>query len=199
MAREVITRILCDVCMHLDEAYVEAVETPPITIGTAKPRILALCEVHHKEVFEPIKELLMDLGTVLSEGSPATTRFPGTSPGSGVFPCPVPDCHKHTKPFKHEQSLRNHSRNMHDMPIQQLRAQYAEGQGREGEDALFDPDATNDGPPKPKVLRAACDQPGCDKVYEWPDFTRPAIALGVHKSKAHGIIGAKHKPKAKAK
>ena len=106
-------------------------------------------------------------------------------------------CHKHTKPFKHEQSLRNHSRQVHELPINELRALHApvpQGEQQEegaADEGLFDT-ATEQAP---KVTEAACDQRGCDVVYTWPEYRQPNTALGVHKAKAHGIRGAKHKGK----
>lgn len=184
MAREVVTHIWCDVCMHTDDVYTEATETPPIVLGNMKPRVLALCDVHTKEVYEPIKELLTELGQVAD-----AAKFPGTSPGSGTWPCPDPACHKHDRPFKHEQSLRNHSKQVHGMTIAELRRFHA------GEAGLFDgePEVQVAATPPPKVTEAVCDQRGCDVAYTWPEYKAPAQAMGVHRAKAHGIRGAKHK------
>lgn len=174
MAREVITRVWCDLCLS-EDTQTEGVETPPITLGGHKPRVLALCDVHTKEVYDPLRDLLREFGQVVDE---TAVRLPGTSPGSGIFPCPDPTCHKHVKPFKHEQSLRNHAKGVHGKSVTELRAVLA------GEE----PPA----PVEPLVTEAKCDQPGCDKVYAYPAFKRPRTALGVHKAKAHGIPG-KHK------
>lgn len=197
MAREVVTHIWCDVCLHTEDTYTEGTETPPITLGNMKPRVLGLCDVHTKDVYEPIKELLAQLGQVVPEGG--TARFPGTSAGSGVWPCPDPACAKHATPFKHEQSLRNHAKKFHGVPITELRTMHAEVQQGDGDEALFDDaaPATN----APPVTEAACDQPGCGKVYRWPEIARPTQALGVHKAKQHGISGkAKaHATKGRAK
>lgn len=185
MAREVVTHVWCDVCLQEDN-YSEAKELPPITLGGMKPRVLALCELHEKEVYQPIRELLTELG-VVADSLHTGTKFPGTSPGSGVWPCPDPGCPKHTKPYKHEQSLRNHARDVHNVSITVLRKQFGPGGGGAPDEALFDEE---DPGPAPAVTEAVCDVEGCDKVYAWPEIRYPAVALGVHKSKAHGIRSA---------
>lgn len=188
MAREIITKIWCDPCME-EEKYVEASETPPITIGSLKPRVLALCEVHMKGIFEPLREALQELGQIQPESRADMMRMPGTSPGSGIFPCPVPTCTKHTKPYKHEQSLRNHARDIHGSTIIELREKYADVTP-----GLFDdePPVPDEVPP-PAVLEAPCDQPGCETVYKWPENKLPVQALGVHKARKHGIRSPKAK------
>lgn len=189
MAREVITKIWCDVCLQ-DDVYTDGSETPPITIGSLKPRVMALCDVHVKEVFDPIKELLTELGQVLPQQG-TMARMPGTSPGSGVWPCPDPQCAKHTRPYKHEQSLRNHVRQEHQMALTEWNEKF----GIVEEGALFaDAPKADDGP---AVTTVKCDQPGCDVSYSYPDYKRPAQAMGVHRAKAHGIRGAKHDTKKK--
>lgn len=187
MAREVVTHIWCDVCLQEDDQHVEAVETPPITVGTMKPRVLALCERHTKEVYEPFKELVTDLGVVAHDttASAAPRRSPGTSPGSGIFPCPVPECEKQTHPFKHEQSLRNHSKQVHGVPINELREAYPDGP----EPTLF---AAAEESGAPKVREVTCGFEGCDVTYSWPTHRLPAQAMGVHRSKKHGVKGEKH-------
>lgn len=194
MAREVVTNIWCDQCLEdEDERYSPARELPPIVLGNAKPRILALCERHEKELYEPFRQLVMEVGVVASPGSPAATRMPGTAPGSGVYFCPVPTCPKHTHPLKHEQSLRNHARNIHESTVSKLREEFGEPGGEHPgggapDDALF-ADALPDeeeGPPG-GVAVAACED--CDVVYEWPKAKRPTQALGVHRAKVHGVPG----------
>lgn len=197
MAREVVTRIWCDVCLDNDQ-YAEGVETPPITIGSLKPRVLALCERHQKEVFEPMRELLTNLGQVLpGTNGPA---FPGTSPGSGVWPCPVPNCPKNRKPYGHEQSLRNHARQVHHLPISELRERVEAGEVFDESlfgDAVEARDRSNNNGP-PEITEARCDQTGCDKKYVWPETRYPAIAMGLHRRKTHGISGEKSSLKRKA-
>lgn len=59
MARRVV--VLCDV--HLEEGTrVEAAELPPITVEGNGPRVLALCEEHKRDYYDPFVELVEDLG-----------------------------------------------------------------------------------------------------------------------------------------
>ena len=59
MARRVV--VLCDV--HLEEGErVEAAELPPITVEGNGPRVLALCEEHKRDYYDPFVELVEDLG-----------------------------------------------------------------------------------------------------------------------------------------
>lgn len=197
MARKITTHVLCDRCLHEDDAEVEAQETPPVTIGQMKPRVLALCERHMKD-YETFKSLVQDLGQSVEGTAPASVSPPrrrrrndGTAPGSGTFPCPDPDCPKHSDPFRHEQSLRNHARNVHGVTVPQLLALHGEGE-EESQDYLPLEEGTAR---EPKVKEAPC--PECDTVYTWPKNARPTQALGVHRAKVHGYVGENKKRKAR--
>lgn len=206
MAREIITQIWCDICLE-EETYTSATETPPIILGIWKPRVLALCPVHRKEVYEPLEQVVRELGQILPEqASSEMRRPPGTAPGSGVFPCPDPTCTKHTRPYKHEQSLRNHSKDVHG--LNGLKELYAKFSG-DGEAALFDARADAGlEEPQPEITSTTCAEmmkeytgsatDSCDKAYAWPDYKRPRQAMAVHLAKTHGVRGKKHDKGVKA-
>lgn len=185
MARKVTTTVLCDVCLEEDQGEVEGTETPAIVLGSMKPRILGLCETHMKE-YDHFKHLVQDLGQPVPDGGPLASvkvRPAGTSAGSGVWPCPDPSCPKHLAPYGHQQSLRNHAREVHDMTVPQLRAAF-DGQGQEY--LPLEPGTAKE----PKVKEAEC--PECGTVYAWPQYTMPVRVLGVHRAKVHGVRGKKH-------
>jgi hypothetical protein len=202
MARQIV--ILCDVCLdHLDE-HVEGKDTPPITIGSMKPRILTLCDKHWDE-FERFKTMVQDLGLVAEEVTPTKTpgrrRGPndGTSPGSGVWPCPDPECDKHRVPFQHIQSLRSHAKAAHGVTFKELHRLHGveppsdprpSGAARmEAERRGESVDLFHDEADQPPVEEYRCEE--CGKVYAWPEYKRPSQALGVHKAKVHGIRSPK--------
>lgn len=176
MARRVRIDVLCDVCQS-DEIEVEAQEIEPISIGPkGKPLIMGLCK-DHWEIWETLRDWLSEYGAPadeLPDGSgKAATRASSGSSGAATEVCTV--C---GKAYQYIGSLRTHVRERHQMTLQEMR----------GEDAA--------GGTKPKVERAECKEPGCDVVYAWPEYTRPAQALGLHKRQAHGILGKAKTPKA---
>jgi hypothetical protein len=61
MAREVIVRTWCDPCLA-DDKHEEGDEFGPMSLIPGKPRVVALCEVHRKELYDPLIELLTDHG-----------------------------------------------------------------------------------------------------------------------------------------
>lgn len=186
MAREILTRIWCDACLQQGE-HAEAEELPPVVIGTMKPRLLALCEVHTKELFAPLRDMLVDLGQVI----PATGVSSTTNNDVGVFPCPVPDCEKHTVPFTHKQSLRNHCRDAHDSTMTELRAKYPAPNS--------DPASSQQVARRnEQVTNKRVDCPECGKAFKFPEYRQPSRALGVHRAKEHGVPGVSKAGKQKA-
>jgi len=77
MAREVIVKTWCDLCLASD-SKTEADELPPIQLPhMTKPRVLALCEVHTKELYTPLLELLRKHGQpVPPKDTPAGRMVP---------------------------------------------------------------------------------------------------------------------------
>jgi hypothetical protein len=58
VAREVVIKVWCDVCKHLDPPIYNDGEEFTIAIGNAKPRVLALCEQDQKDLLTPLREVL---------------------------------------------------------------------------------------------------------------------------------------------
>lgn len=172
MARELVTHIWCDVCLSEDDAYVEGEETPPVVIGSIKPRVLGLCETHRK-LFVEFRTLLMDVGQIVDV--PAPRREGGAT---GEFPCPACD-----RVYSYRSSLNSHVERAHGKTIAELRAEVPDA-------PLFE---EGDDETPPPLTRAECGVDGCDVVYEWPKHKRPAQAIGVHRRQAHGIKGQKAK------
>ena len=67
MAR--IVTVMCDV--HLEQGErVEAEELPPISIEGKAPRVLALCEEHKRDFYDPFAELVEDLAHDAEDDEP---------------------------------------------------------------------------------------------------------------------------------
>lgn len=180
MARQIIENVLCDVCLHEDETFVEAGEIPPVTVGNAKPRVLALCERHRKELWEPFQSVLMELGQV--DPRAAATRSAARSAptprgfkvSGGEHFCPDPECPKHTDGFKWPQGLRSHAEKHHETTLTALRAK-------------FDPSFVPPSAPGGEHESVAC--PECEKPFPAEEYKVPQRALGVHRAKTHGVQG----------
>lgn len=117
--REVVTRVWCDVCAK-ESLWNEGEEVPAVVIGTLKPRVVALCEPHRKELFDPFQEVLTDLGQIVPDalmgGSPR--KGVGGRPSVEQLTCPA--C-GHVSPNK--SALTSHTKNMHDASIEELRGE----------------------------------------------------------------------------
>lgn len=210
MARELVTHIWCDVCLSpgegQDPEYVKGEELPPVVLGNFKPRLLALCEPHRKEFYDPFRDMVARLGQVVPEGAARPSAAPVHAPGA--YACPVPTCPKHANPYRHDTSLGSHCRREHGATLTELREQYgtpAGSAGDGGQGVLLHQDGVLGGEPiteqkPPNVTRTECDvlvdgEP-CGKVYQWPENGRPVQALAVHKNRAHGIVAESGKAKA---
>lgn len=205
MAREIKQLIWCDLCMEIDGVQTEAEEMPPVTIGNKKPRVLAACKEHQVEFFDKFVEILESAGIFADQlDNPGrATRSSVGRPRSGVdtsttstgkpVVCPlVSECE--ARPLKNISTVSSHLRQIHGKSM-------FEALGKDGQ--LYDVDGSPIDMPEiratrevPTVERAECDQPGCTSgedggpaVYEFPKNAKPLQALGVHKSKVHGIKG----------
>lgn len=170
MAREIVTKIWCDPCSirsgdgdpELSEATEEIVQ-----IGTAKPRLIAVCEVHRKELIDPLREIIKDLPTLDSANGPMKPR------SSGEVNTEL--CKECNTPLKNRSSLTSHVRQIHNLTV---------GEYREKHEMTEEERAAS----LAGKVEVKCDQEGCD-------WTKPATpsrqnqVLGVHKSRAHGIAG----------
>lgn len=196
MAREIITRIWCDVCLE-DEQQVDATETPPIIMGSNKPRILALCETHEKEFLTPLRELLLAAGSLVDTGAPSVGRPPtrGRVVNEGPSYCLVRGCSAAGRPFKNEGSLGSHMRGVHSIQLTLYKKLLEEGGGE-----VVLPASPDEELPIPTGVEpetAECEH--CDKKYtsdparmNEPGMkytTRVAQAIGVHRKMAHDVSG----------
>jgi predicted RNA-binding Zn-ribbon protein involved in translation (DUF1610 family) len=171
MARQVIVKTWCDPCLE-QSVDTEGEELPPLKLPElpGRARVLALCEVHRKELYDPLVEALRELGqTVDAEGNPAGARGPlkktpmepaitgpSSTPSSAELgPTTCPDCFKELKSLG---SLQAHVRHVHNTTLREL-------QGH------------------PKGEGFAC--PECGQVC------LNAQGLGAHRSRKHGVAGKK--------
>lgn len=188
MAREIVTRIWCDACLARDETYTEATETPPITIGAGKPRIMALCEVDMKDLFEPIRHALAEFGQIVPSAgtgvaAPRSTGSLPVAPPTAGIPCPL--C---GNVLKSRDSLNGHTSKRHGQTLNEVLV-------NNNITTLLDVNGAEVPAPRgadkvPEVTEVRCDQPGCGKVYAYPKYRRPGHALSIHLSQAHQIMKA---------
>jgi hypothetical protein len=119
MAREVIVKTWCDPCLG-EDAHSEGRELPALHLPELpgpKPRVIALCERHEKEVYQPLLNLLLEYGQpVDDDGNPSGPRGRyGQASGPDAVTCP--DC-GHVSPNR--SALSSHSRGQHGKSLAQL-------------------------------------------------------------------------------
>lgn len=120
MAREVVVHLWCDPCLAEDQ-HVEGQELTLVLpdLPGSKPRVVAVCELHRKELYQPLLDLLAEHGqTVDEEGNPTGQRGPkrkraSSSPASEA----CPEC-GHVAPNR--QALGSHCRSRHGKSIAEL-------------------------------------------------------------------------------
>lgn len=101
MSKDIVVHIWCDPCAK-EGRQESATTTPPIIIGSAKPRTLDLCEAHRKEYLDTLSDLLGDDGAVVDARLAAPSAAPvkrararTAAEGDerpGPFDCLVPGC-----------------------------------------------------------------------------------------------------------
>ena len=119
MARQVIVQTLCDPCLAKGEE-VDAEELPPLGLVGNKPRVLALCDVHRKEVYEPLVQMVKDYGQIV-DIEPATASTPrkpakaaaAPAPASAALPCPECEAAGTPRSFNAPQGLGAHRYRAH--------------------------------------------------------------------------------------
>lgn len=123
MAREVILRTWCDLCLDND-VNEEGVELAPLLlpeVGGNKPRVLALCEVHLKELYQPLVDALVEHGQMVDDdGNPTGPRGrykkAASKGGDGEdWACPACD---HVSPNR--AALNSHARGRHGKSLAAL-------------------------------------------------------------------------------
>lgn len=186
MAREVVTRTWCDVCLGNDD---EQVPGTPVVLavdvdGRPPPlRRVDLCDRHRVEVIEPVRGLLDDYGVPLDQQPSIAKQQRG-----GGFHCVLPACTDHDgKGFSSYGSLGSHIRQIHGMTTREYR------------NAVGDAAASSGGMPPPPVGKVDRGTPPnlfnvgevftcevCGKSYSNElGYNRPAQALGLHRAKKH--------------
>lgn len=193
MARQVITKVLCDRHANLKDEQVEGEELDPITIGSNKPRVLALCGECRSEInIDSVIALVLEWGIEAEAFAPKTapSNVPGRqyptakSKDSPPINCPACLDEGRTKQLSNRASLTGHLRQQHGKTLWE---QY-------GENPIVAIDGTHYAPAPnplhspPAVTHAVC--PECDEAYDWPKYARPVATLGVHRRTKHGIVGA---------
>ena len=180
MAREIIQRVWCDPCLINSEGeeHSDATETV-ITVGSMKPRNLALCDRHAKEMLDPLVEVLKEVAIA----EPAVQARVATA----VAPSDRITCAECGRTLKNRGSLGSHVRNGHGFTLAEYWGKHPDAEGRDSARDLQLP-LDND----VERTTVACDL--CDWVSPNPVMpNRVKQTLGVHKAKAHGIRGAHHK------
>lgn len=163
MAREIITRILCDVCNDSDE-----LDTAPngeaVTIEIdGELREIDLCPEHRRPI-DGLRAMLEEHGRHVPKrgrGRPRADETPTNSNGRRLHPneiermrCPFPGCDfEQTR-----KAVVSHVRGRHDTTLAEL----------EG-----------------KPLDFRCDVDGCDRAFALPQ------ALGLHRQRIHGLTAKK--------
>lgn len=117
MAREVIVKTWCDVCLDADENE-EGRELPPLLLPELpgnKARVVALCDVHEKQLYTPLVDLLLEHGQMVDEeGNPTGPRGKYGKAGGGMT---CPEC-GHQSPNRG--ALSSHTKNMHGKALAEL-------------------------------------------------------------------------------
>lgn len=189
MARQILTRVLCDICLTDKEVEVEGVETDPIAIGNRRPLRLALCQ-EHEQPFHGFIEMLLQYGTLVDKEkvlktSPAKSTAGPAAGGQvdqvvamydhlglilpdGRYQCP--SCSSSTSNRK---TLRDHYRKLHGEVLGNWeRAKLAELQ--ESGDL-------------PAVQETVLECSECDRTFSTATLKRPQMALTIHRRKEHGL------------
>lgn len=149
MAREVQVQIWCDPCFGQEKREPALDEFTITVVGVmgSKPRVLALCEPHRKEFYDPIVDALTDFSTQAEVAAPKTpkrhheggtgTSGPRTVEEREAAGHRCPEC---DDPFSSRGSLQGHCVRSHGRTLAQLEGQdcpftcRGEVEGPEGKD-----------------------------------------------------------------
>ena len=192
MAKEIVSYTWCDVCLNAEEEVRSEADEVTIQIDTLKPRALALCETHNKELLEPLRQALLDLGQKVDQMVAAAPGRPATILGAEPIMCEL--CGG--GPYKGKGSRASHVRSTHGIDQREYRRRVAEMRGEEPAPESPAESLFSDTEEIPDAFK--CDVDGCGKVYDPRKYERPAQALGMHKAKSHGIRGRRHEAKGMA-
>lgn len=117
MAREVVINTLCDPCLS-EEVRTGGVEVSA-TLGELgpKPQVIALCPSHRKALYEPLRDLLEQMGQG-DPSAPESSASSGTGKGRRApNPTRCPQC-SHESPNR--SALGAHARAMHKKTLGEL-------------------------------------------------------------------------------
>lgn len=204
MAKEILTRVWCDLCLGEDEEREEATHTNnAVTLGLggrARPLTLDLCERHLKELLEPLAEALAAYGAPVGDTPLASPRRGSYKRKDGPFRCLVEGCDAAL--LSTIDSFGKHLRKQHGIGVRQYRDRYGEplpvgGQAshqREAEPDLFADESLRRGP-SPEMPLRHIPELGVPMYCPFEDCTlgvgrRPAKnkrSLSAHFSKAHEV------------
>lgn len=156
MARQVEVKVLCDPCMARDQEA--AGEEFTISLQGDKPLVVAFCEPHRKEFYDPIVDALAIYGEKASadmlSGKAKRQTYPSVRAerGSGEHACPVEGC---TKAYAWRGSLRTHVQDEHGTTLAVL-------EGRTGSETVY-----------------KCEVEGCGRAFD------SAQGLALHTTRLH--------------
>ena len=180
MASEVVTHCWCDICLS---AQVHEPGVPvQVTLGfanDARALVMDMCESHRKEFVDPLGELLAKHARNVEPKRPYSRARSNSAKAEGPFRCLVPGCAKTERLYPNLGALTSHVRHRHGLKVNDYRQQYG----------IVPVDQSAESPEEDQEQPAvyACTAKGCDKTYSSPPNKRPAQALAVHRSRAHGI------------
>lgn len=88
MARELEIKIWCDPCF-VEDIKTEGEELAPVALAGTKPKVLAMCERHRKELYDPFVAVLTEYGVTLEQlgrTRPGVKKSPTASSASEGAP-----------------------------------------------------------------------------------------------------------------
>lgn len=171
MARRIAFNVWCDLCPRDHPVRAEHVNLP-IAVGPTGPLTLDLCELHYKELLQPVLDALLNHGEkpvprVLGK----RTRI-GQKRLYGPYRC-LAGCT--SAPLKNYITLTSHLRLIHDgMTLDEYVAKYGELVPLEPEDM--------------EPVEVRCEIQDCDQAYSTATGTRwPQQAMVSHMRGRHGL------------
>jgi hypothetical protein len=202
MAREVV--VWCDPCLAERDKHVAASEVVVLLPDMKTPKSVDLCTDCSHRFIAPVWQLLNEYGkTVHADAAPKVRKSAPPRPDArryavpisediGPLFCHVPDCggYSNKRGYRSIAHVQKHVRMIHP------EVSWEEYLERFGEPK------TGDRPPDQEQLELGEEERGqevfeceeCGKTYTYEETSRPAQALGVHKSMKHGIRGKKNNP-----
>jgi hypothetical protein len=169
----------CDLCPADDRRKAVRVNIP-ISIGGLQARTLDLCELHYKELLQPVLDALYEYGEKAAErvispngsGRRRNSNRTGKWREPGPFRCQVETCV--SAPLKHLASFRIHVERLHKMGLPEYTERYGEPTPLDPEEAL-------------EVVEVRCEIGDCDQSYSTATTRWPQMAMVSHMRGRHGL------------